>query len=253
MQTNQQTLSGKSALVTGSALRVGACFNRRLHAAGADIIIHYNSSASAAEALAAELNALRANSAITLQADLCETESLSHLVERAADFKDRLDILVNNGSSYYPTAPGATTLAQWDNLIGTNLRAPYFLAQAALPWLRESHGCIVNMVDINAETPLDGYPVYCAAKAGLVMLTRSLAKELGPEIRVNAIAPGPILWPEGEAAIDDEEKARILRDEVVLQRMGAPDNLADALLFFCQPSASFVTGQVLAVDGGRSL
>lgn len=253
MQMNQQTLSGKTALVTGSALRVGACFNRRLHAAGADVVIHYNRSDDAAIALAEELNKARPGSAITVQADLCDDSSLTGLVSAATDFKGRLDILVNNGSSYYPTSVGDTTAAQWDNLIGTNLRAPYFLSQAAQPWLRESHGCIVNMVDINGEAPLPGYAVYCAAKAGLIMLTRALAKELGPEIRVNAIAPGPILWPEGDAAIDEEEKSRILREEVVLQRMGAPDNLADALMFFCQPSASFVTGQVLAVDGGRSL
>ncbi|MDO6460518.1 pteridine reductase [Granulosicoccaceae sp. 1_MG-2023] len=253
MQTDQQSLSGKTALVTGSALRVGACFNRRLHAAGADVVIHYNRSADAAARLADELNRLRPGSACCVQADLRESGAPASLIGAAAAFKGRLDILVNNGSSYFPTDVAATTAQQWDDLMATNLRAPYFLIQAALPWLRDAHGCVVNMVDINGERPLAGYPVYCAAKAGLSMLTRSLAKELGPQIRVNAIAPGPILWPEGEAAISDEEKARILREEVVLQKMGNPENLADALMFFCLPTASFVTGQVLAVDGGRSL
>ncbi len=235
--------------ITGSAKRIGAGVARRLHAEGANILIHFRTSATAAAALCAEFNSARSGSAACVSGDLLDTAGLPTLVESAAKVFGRLDILINNASTFYPTPMGSIQNSQWDDLIGTNLKAPLFLAQAARPWLKQTRGLILNMVDIHAQRPLPDHPVYCVAKAGLVMLTRSLARELGPEIRVNGIAPGPILWPAGD--MDENLKEEII-GKTALQRMGSPDDIAKAALFFAK-DAPYVTGQILAVDGGRSL
>ncbi|MGI9245207.1 MAG: pteridine reductase [Steroidobacteraceae bacterium] len=242
-------LSGRCVLITGGARRLGAAVARRLHAGGASVALHYRSSAAEAAALVASLESARPGSAASFQADLHDLEALARLVDAAIARFGRLDVLVNNASSFYPTPVGSITGAQFDDLIGTNLRAPLFLSQAAAPALRRSRGLILNLADIHGQHPLRQHPVYSAAKAGLIMLTRSLARELGPEIRVNAIAPGPVLWP--EQGLDQD-----LREEIVgktaLGRSGSPDDIARAAWFFAA-EAPFVTGQVLAVDGGRSI
>ena len=242
-------LQGKTVLITGSAKRIGANVARCLHAEGANILIHFRNSATAAAQLCAALNSARPDSAATVAGDLLDTAALPSLVDTAAKIFGRLDILINNASTFYPTPLGSIQNSQWDDLIGTNLKAPLFLAQAAQPWLKPARGLILNMVDIHAQRPLRDHPVYCVAKAGLVMLTRSLARELGPEIRVNGIAPGPILWPAGE--VDENLKHEII-SKTALQRMGSPEDIAKAALFFAK-DAPYVTGQILAVDGGRSL
>jgi pteridine reductase len=242
-------LDGKVALVTGSARRLGAAIVRTLHGAGGRVAIHYKSSSREADALAAELNSLRPSSALAVQADLLDLACLPGLVESVVRAFGRLDILVNNASTFYPTPVGEITPAQFDDLFGTNLRAPLFLAQAAASQLRLHEGLIINMLDIHASRPLKRHPVYCAAKAGLVMLTRSLARELAPQVRVNGIAPGPVLWPEG--GLDADLQKKIL-ERTALKRMGSPEDVARAALYFAA-EAPFVTGQVLAVDGGRSL
>ncbi len=243
------TLKGKVALITGAAHRLGATTARTLHSAGADIVIHYRSSASGAEALRDELCALRPDSVALVQGDLLEVHALEQLVTEAHAAWGRLDILVNNASSFYPTPVGAITAAQWDDLIGTNLKAPLFLAQAAAPHLKRERGAIVNICDIHAERPLREHPVYSIAKAGLVMLTKSLAAELGPEVRVNGIAPGAILWPEND--MDEATKERII-SRTFLKRTGEPQNIADAVLFLVR-DAHYTSGHILTVDGGRSL
>jgi pteridine reductase len=242
-------LDGKVALVTGSARRLGAAIVMRLHTAGAKVAVHYRASSAEAEALATELNARRPGSAVALQADLLDAASLPGLVQAVVQAFGRLDILVNNASSFYPTPVGEITPAQFDDLVGTNLRAPLFLSQAAAPQLRLHQGLIVNLLDIHASRPLKRHPVYCAAKAGLAMLTRSLARELGPQVRVNGVAPGPVLWPEGD--LDPDLKKKII-DRTALKRAGSPEDIARAVLFFAT-EAPYVTGQILAVDGGRSL
>jgi pteridine reductase len=242
-------LAGQVALVTGSARRLGAAIVRRFHAAGASVVVHYRSSSGDADALLAGLNAARAGSALGHAADLLDLGSLPGLVEAAVSAFGRLDILVNNASTFYPTPVGEITAGAWDDLMGTNLRAPMFLSQAAAPQLRLQRGLIINMVDIHGQRPLKRHPLYCAAKAGLVMLTRSLARELGPQVRVNGIAPGPVMWPEGE--MDAALKAKII-GRTALKRPGSPEDIARAALFFAA-EAPYVTGQVLAIDGGRSL
>ena len=244
-----QPLKGKSVLITGSARRLGAAIARRLHGAGADLAIHYRSSSADADALVAGLNAARPGSAVALQADLLDLGSLPGLVTQVTGTFGRLDILVNNASTFYPTPVGEITAAQFDDLVGTNLRAPLFLAQAAAPQLRLHEGLVLNMVDIHGSRPLKRHPVYSAAKAGLIMLTRSLARELAPQVRVNAIAPGPVMWPEG--GLDPDLKKKIL-ERTALRRPGSPEDIARAALFFAA-EAPYVTGQVLAIDGGRSL
>ena len=242
-------LRGKTALVTGAARRVGATIARTLHAAGANLVLHYRSSADDAAVLAGELNAVRSGSAAIAECDLLETARLPALIERAVAEFGGLDILVNNASTFYPTPLGDITEMDWDDLIGTNLKAPLFLAQAAAPRLREAQGLIINLADIHGVKPLRRYPVYSTAKAGLIMLTRSLARELGPQVRVNAVAPGPVMWPE-----DGVDKA--LKEEITqrtaLKRPGSAEDVARACLFFAT-DAPYVTGQVLAVDGGRSI
>ena len=245
----ERELEGRVVLITGGAKRLGAATARRLHAAGASIVVHYHRSREAAERLVAELDALRTGSARAVSADLLDVDALPGLVQATLAHYGRLDVLVNNASSFYATPIGHITAAQFDDLIGTNLRAPLFLAQAAAPALRETQGLVINMADIHGQRPLKDHPVYSAAKAALLMLTRSLARELGPEVRVNAIAPGPVLWP--EQPLDDALKAEIV-GKTALKRSGSPEDIARTALFLAA-SAPFVTGQVLAVDGGRSL
>jgi len=242
------SLTGKTVLITGAARRVGAEIARTLHGAGANLVIHYRKSAREAEALASELDAARPDSATIVQADLLAVASLPLLVEAAVGTFGGLDVLVNNASTFYPTKVGEITPQAFDDLLGTNLKVPMFLAQAAVPALRQSRGLILNIVDIHALRPLRNYTVYCTAKAGLHMLTRSLAKELGPEIRVNGISPGPVLWPEGQ---DTKQRDKII-ERTILKRMGEPADVARTALFFAA-HAPFITGQVLAVDGGRSV
>ena len=242
-------LKGKTAFLTGAAKRIGAVVAKHLHQAGADIVIHYRHSSEAAETLVEQLNALRANSAYTVQADLCDIAAFDTLMEQVLSCTGRLDILFNNASSFYPTHVGSVTEAQWDDLHCTNLKAPFFLAQAASNALQQSQGCIVNMVDIHAFRPLKGYPVYSSAKAGLHMLTQSLARELAPNVRVNGVAPGAIMWPEEK--MSDEEKSLLLA-KTALKRQGTADDIARAVLFLVR-DADYVTGHVIPVDGGRLL
>jgi pteridine reductase len=246
---NPATLAGRSVLVTGGAKRLGAAMARKLHGAGADIVVHYHRSRPAADALVAELEALRPGSALAVCADLHDVDRLPALVDAAVARYGRLDVLVNNASTFYPTPVGTITPAQFDDLVGTNLRAPLFLSQAAAPALRATQGLIINMVDIHARRPLKAHPAYSAAKAGLVMLTKSLARELGPDVRVNGIAPGPVLWPERD--LDETLKAEIVA-KTALKRSGSPDDIARTALFLAT-EAPYVTGQIIAVDGGRSL
>jgi pteridine reductase len=249
MREQDGSVAGKTVLITGGARRVGASIARTLHGAGANLAIHYRKSATDARALAAELNAARGDSAAIVQGDLLDVEQLPALVEFATHTFGGLDVLINNASTFYPTKIGEVTPAAWNDLLGTNLKAPLFLAQAATAALRKSHGLIINIVDIHGTRPLRDYTVYCVAKAGLHMLTRSLAKELGPEIRVNGISPGPVLWPENQG--DPGARAKIIQ-RTILKRMGSPEDIARTALFFAA-QAPFVTGQILAVDGGRSV
>lgn len=243
-------MQGKVVLISGGAKRVGAAICRRLQGEGANLMIHYRSSAAEAEALRDELNSLRPDSAALVQADLHDVERLPELVAATVERYGRLDVLINNASSFYPTAVGEIGEKDWHDLLGTNLKAPLFLSQAAADSLRHSHGCIVNIADIHAERPMKSYLVYSIAKAGLVALTKSLAHELGPEVRVNAVAPGPIMWPEGDPAFDDQERRRIVA-HTLLKREGTPDDIARAVLFLVK-DAPYITGTILPVDGGRS-
>ncbi len=243
-------MQGKVVLITGGAKRVGAVIARRMHGLGARVMIHYRSSSGDAEALAAELNRQRSDSAALVQGDLHDTERLPQLVAATLERFGRLDVLVNNASSFYPTAMGEIREQDWHDLVGTNLKAPLFLSQAAAEALRHAHGCIVNIADIHAERPMKSYVVYSIAKAGLVALTKSLAHELGPEVRVNAVAPGPIMWPEEDSTFDDQERRRIVA-HTLLKREGGPEDIAKAVTFLIH-DAPYVTGVVLPVDGGRS-
>jgi pteridine reductase len=246
-----QSLQQKVVLLTGGARRVGAAIARRLHAAGANLCVHYRSSVVEARALRAELSAQRADSVVLMQADLLRPTALAGLIQDTLKEFGRLDALVNNASSFYPTPIGEITEKAWDDLMGTNLRAPLFLSQAAARELRKNHGCIVNIVDIHAEFPMKNYVVYNAAKGGLLALTRSLARELGPEVRVNGVAPGTILWPEDETWTDEVSRQRIM-NQTALKRIGEPDDVAKAVEFLIG-AAPYVTGQIIAVDGGRSV
>jgi pteridine reductase len=237
------------ALVTGAARRIGAVIARALHARGCRVLVHYRGSAKAAQSLVGELNGLRADSAIALKADLAQTEGPEQLAALVRDHCSGLDVLVNNASRFYPTPLGEVTGEVWKDLMGSNLRGPFFLAQALLPELRAASGAIVNILDIHAERPMPNHAVYSMAKAGLSMMTRSLALELGPAIRVNGVAPGAILWPEEEPS--SSVKSSLL-GKVVLGRLGDPVDIAGAVCFLAL-DAPYVTGQVLSVDGGRSL
>ncbi len=246
---NDVSLASKVAVVTGAARRVGAAIARRLHGAGASVVLHYRSSDAEAAQLEKELNAARAGSAVRMKADLLAPVAPQALVNAARQHFGRLDFLVNNASAFYPTRLGEIEAGHWDELVGSNVRAPLFLAQAAAPQLALAGGAIVNIADIHAERPLKGYVVYSLAKAALVALTRSLALELAPSVRVNAVAPGAIAWPE-DGQFESAERARIVAT-TPLARTGTAEEVAQAVHFLC--AASFVTGQVLAVDGGRSI
>jgi pteridine reductase len=243
------SLGGKAALVTGGAKRVGAAIARRLHAAGASVLLHYRDSEAEATRLAAELNARRPKSAAKVKAELLAPIAPRALLSAAQAAFGRLDLLVNNASSFFPVEVGAIEASHWEELIGSNLRAPLFICQEAAPELAKNAGAIVNIVDIHAERPLKGYPVYSVAKAGLAALTRSLALELAPRVRVNGVAPGAIAWPD-DGQFSPSERERIVAT-TPLGRVGSPDDVAQAVHFLaCAP---YVTGQIIAVDGGRSL
>ena len=237
------------ALITGSARRIGAAIARRLHAEGFDLALHYRGSAADMHALVAELDAMRPGSVLAVQADLSEFDRLPELVAQAVGRFGRLDALVNNASSFKTTPIGPTTPQQWDDLFASNARAPFFLAQAAAPHLKATRGAIVNLVDIYAERPLAGHTVYCMAKAALLMATKSLALELAPDVRVNAVAPGAILWAENETS---EAKQQAMLARTPLARTGMPEEIAEAVRWLLR-DATYVTGQVIRVDGGRML
>jgi pteridine reductase len=241
-------LQGKVVLVTGGAKRVGAAICRRLHAAGATVMLHYRASAGEARLLQSELNHARADSVALIQADLLDLAKLPSIVEQTVQTFGQIDGLINNASSFFQTPVGNIQAGDWDDLIGTNLKAPLFLSQAAAPFLRQTHGAIVNITDIHAERPLKNYVVYSVAKAGVIGLTRSLARELAPEVRVNAVAPGPILWPDDES-FDDISRQRII-SHTPLRREGAPDDIARAVQFLLV-DAGYCTGETIHVDGGR--
>ena len=245
-----KALTEKVVLITGAARRVGAAIARRLHSEGASLMLHYRASERDAQALQSELNAQRPASVALIQADLLDPAGLAEIVKNTMARFERLDALVNNASTFYPTPMGEITARHWDDLMGTNLKAPLFLAQAAAAHLRKTAGSIVNISDIHADRPLKNYIVYSIAKAGLVGLTSSLARELAPEVRVNAVAPGPILWPE-DGSFDAVGRQRVI-SHTLLKRTGDPDDVARAVYYFIA-EAPYVTGQVLAVDGGRSV
>lgn len=243
---------GKTVLITGAAKRVGSSVARELHSAGANIVVHYRHAGDAAKYLTHTLNAIRPGSALCLHADLLSIDALTALISATVDHFGRLDALINNASSFFSTPIGSIDESAWIDLIGSNLKAPLFLTQAAAPHLRVSRGAVVNITDIHAERPLAGYPLYCAAKAGLLGLTRALAIELAPEVRVNAVAPGPILWPEPEISADFDSPARAqIIAHTLLKHEGSPDDIARTVRFLID-DAPYITGQVINVDGGRT-
>ncbi len=239
----------KVALLTGAAKRIGAETARVLHAAGMNIVLHHNSSTKLADALAAELNAIRPHSVVTVAFNLKQIERLPDLAKQAAAAWGRIDLLVNNASTFYPTEMEQIDLEQWHDLIAVNLQAPLFLSQACSRFLRENNGSIVNIVDIHGDRPLKGYPIYSIAKAGLIAMTKSLARELAPEIRVNGVAPGAIMWPEVEAY---ESVHQEIIDRTALKREGHPRDIAKTVQFLSN-GPDYITGQIIAVDGGRTL
>lgn len=245
------TENNKVALVTGSAQRIGAAIVKTLHDAGYNTVIHYRHSKEQAEILAAELNSRRKNSAVCIAADLHNTRDIQALATAAVAIWGRMDALINSASSFYPTPIGNITETQWEELVGSNMKAPFFLAQALATALAKQQGAIVNIADIYAEKPLPAHAVYCMAKAGNVMLTKSLALELAPQVRVNGIAPGAILWPEQGGAMNQQAQQQLLA-KIPMARTGSPKDIADAVLFLLR-DAPYITGQIIAVDGGRSL
>lgn len=249
MTQSPKPLNGKIAFITGAAHRIGARIARNLHAEGMDLALHFRHSAAAAESLKDELEASRPDSVLLLQADLHRIDRLPNLIAEIERWRNRLDLLVNNASSFYPTPLEHATEDQWDDLVSVNLKAPFFLARHAAPLLQASAGSIVNLVDIHAERPLKNHPIYSIAKAGNAMMVKALARELGPEIRVTGVAPGAILWPETD--MSDDEKQEILA-RTALKRPGSPDDIARAVLFLVR-DAEYITGQILAVDGGRTI
>jgi pteridine reductase len=244
-------MAEKVALITGGARRVGAAICRLLHASGVDLMVHFRRSADAARALQAELNTARPDSVALVQADLLNLSSLPTMVAETVRQFGRLDVLINNASSFFPTPVGDITEQEWDDLVGTNLKTPMFLSQAAAPHLRRNQGCIVNIVDIHADRPMRNHVVYSLAKGGLVALTRSLASELGPEVRVNGVSPGVIMWPEDDRWADELARQRIVQS-TLLKRVGDPEDVARTVRFLVF-DAPYVTGQIIAVDGGRSI
>ncbi|MEM7207815.1 MAG: pteridine reductase [Pseudomonadota bacterium] len=242
-----KSLDGQTALITGASKRIGAAITRILHEAGANVVLHYRSSAAEADALACSLESARPNSTHVLQADLLDTTEVEQLANRATAHWGRLDILVNNASAFYPTPVGTINEQAWEELVHSNLKAPLFLSQACANALRTEAGCIINLADIHGESPLAEHTIYCVAKAGLIMLTKSLARELAPSVRVNAIAPGAILPPPGVEQMDDA-----FIEKIPLKRVGGTDPIAETALFLAHPD-SYITGQVVRVDGGISL
>jgi pteridine reductase len=238
-------------LITGAARRIGAEISRTFHKNGFDVALHYNKSSQDVKALAHELNTLRENSASTYRAQLTDISAIKTMVKNAFNWRGKLNVLINNASSFYPTPLDRANEEQWDDLMGSNLKGPYFLCQAAAPRLQESGGSIITIADIYARNPLKGYSIYCIAKAGNAMLTKSLAKELAPNVRVNGIAPGVILWPNTDAQMSEATKQSVINN-VPLKRTGNPEDIAQTALFLAT-SASYMTGQIIAVDGGSSL
>ena len=250
MTKTEQPLAGKVGFITGAAQRIGAEIARTLHKNGMNLALHYRNSAETAQLLKQELETTRPNSVMLLQADLNDTNTLPKLIDDINAHYSRLDLLVNNASSFYPTPIGAAQIDQWEDLISTNMKAPFFLSQAAAPLLQAAKGCIINLVDIHAERPLKNHSIYSIAKAGNAMMVKSLAQEFGPDIRVNGIAPGAILWPE-QAISQDENRDETL-EKIILKRMGKPEEIAKTVLFLFK-DADYITGQVITADGGRTL
>jgi pteridine reductase len=251
MAAHESKDPGKVAFITGASKRIGAAVARELHHQGYRIVLHYGTSVDEAEGLAKSLNNTRPDSAACLQADLNDHAQVELLAERAFSCFGQMDVLINNASTFYPTPIGAGSAEQWEELFNSNAKAPFFLSQALAPALRESRGCIINMADIHADRPLTEHTIYCMAKAANVMLTKSLAKELAPHVRVNGIAPGAILWPEEGAEPSGQQKESIL-GKVPLAKPGHPNNIAQAVSYLISPD-NYVTGQILSVDGGRSI
>jgi len=241
-------MKDKVVVVTGAAHRVGASVVQKLHKNGAKIALHYRHSLEAAQNIADGLNKERPDSVYLVSGDLSDDNVYENLIQNVVSHFGKIDALINNASSFYPTEIGEVKLEQWDDLMASNLKAPFFLSQAANPYLQLTQGCVINIVDIHADKPLKGHSVYCMAKAGLVMMTKSLAKELGPKVRVNAVAPGAILWPEGMEQVVKEE----ILSRTALKKSGSPEDIATTILFLLR-DAHYMTGQILAVDGGRSL
>ncbi|MES2998449.1 MAG: pteridine reductase [Pseudomonadota bacterium] len=249
--TAENSSAKRIVLITGAGKRVGAAIARHCHQQGMYLAIHYRKSANEAKALCQELNEKRSNTAISLQADLKDIKNHINLVNNIIEKWGKLDVLINNASSFYPTPLGKITETNWEDLIGSNVKAPLFLSQAATPYLKKQNGSIINLVDIQAQRPLKNYLVYCIAKAGLVMLTKTLAKELGPFVRVNGIAPGVVLWPDDKTAFKPAIREKIIARSA-LKRAGTPEDIADTVSFLIN-HANYITGQIIAVDGGRSL
>ena len=248
MTNPQHSLNSKAALITGGAKRIGAAIATTLHAAGMDLVIHFRRSAAEAQSLANALNGTRPNSVVLVEGDLENSEDCATLAQQALEAFGRMDALINNASAFFPTPIGEVTNDHWEALMGVNLKAPFFLSQACAKTLASTHGAIINLTDIYADRPLPLHPVYSASKAGLVALTRSLAQELGPDVRVNAVAPGAIIWPESG---DSEENQNEILRRTPLGRLGDPQDIADTVKFLlCD--APFITGQIINVDGGRS-
>jgi pteridine reductase len=239
----------KNVLITGAAKRIGAACARYLHSQGDNVFLHYRHSHTQAVALCAELNQLRSGSAQIMAADLLSVADIKMLAQQAVAAWGGIDVLINNASTFYPQAIADVTENSWDEMLNSHLKAPFFLAQALAESLAQRHGCIVNMIDIHAERGLKAYPVYSISKAGLAGLTKILAKELAPQIRVNGVSPGAILWPEQE--LSNEAKNEILQ-RIALNHAGEPNDIAKAVAFLCH-EANYITGQIIAVDGGRTL
>lgn len=239
----------KVLVITGGAKRIGAQICRTFHAKGFDIALHYRNSKDAAQALADELNQSRENSVRLFQADLNNTDSIIAMAKNIETQFCNIDVLINNASSFYPTAMGSITIDTWDDLFNSNVKGAFFLSQALIPKLKEQQGSIINIVDIHSEKPLKEHPVYNMAKAALNMMTKTLAKELGPEIRVNGVSPGAILWPEHES--DDTQKQQSILERIPLKKAGQPQDIANAALFLAEQD--YISGQIINIDGGRSL
>ncbi len=244
-------LQNKVFLITGGAKRVGATITQELHAQGANIVVHYNTSQKEALGLESKLNSIRSNSVTTIQGDLLDMRIMSSLIEKAVSHFGQLDGLINNASSYAPTEIGEINEENWQDLIGSNLKAPIFLSQAAAPELKKTYGCIINITDMHIERPKKGYIIYSVAKAGLATLTKSLAQELSPEVRVNAVAPGPVMWPENNPNFNASYREKVI-NQTLLKRIGNASDVAKAVKFLIA-DAPFITGHILTVDGGRSL